>query len=122
MKVWIFTPGGEACGTCQGMQGIYEHQPGRPHPNCQCDISSFDRDGLHCHHEGEREIHNEGSTIRVVQHFTVDCCCDGDVDGDDHEVEIYIERTEDWERIAATVDAAIDGVEGDCDMADCPIV
>jgi hypothetical protein len=105
------------------MQGVYEDPPGRPHPNCNCEITEFDRDGLHCHHEGEREIFNEaGGAVRVVQHFSVDCCCDGEGDGEDNTVEIPIESNEDWDTIARQVDAAIDGVEGDCAMEDCLIV
>jgi hypothetical protein len=105
------------------MEGIYEAPPSRPHANCHCQITDFDRDGLHCHHVGEREIFNEaGGGIRVVQHFSVDCCCDGDGDGEDNTVEIPIERNEDWDRIARQVDEAIDGVESDCAMEDCPIV
>lgn len=124
MKVYLFIPGGEACGTCQGMQGVYESEPGRPHANCGCQITSFDRDGLHCHHEGEREIFNSaGGGIRVVQHFTVSCCCDAGESGEvtEGEVEIEIERDEDWGSIAGRVGAAIDGVEAECNGFDCPI-
>ncbi|PQJ73153.1 hypothetical protein [Polaribacter butkevichii] len=36
---WVFNPDGEGCGTCQDASGqIYDTEPDRPHPNCECEI------------------------------------------------------------------------------------
>jgi hypothetical protein len=87
------------CARCDAMEGYYDQEPPRPHPNCQCQITAIQSIGSHhgiSHQYWYDWLSDEklGDSI-VIMHYQiiVDCCTSGRIvevgpEGDPTEVEL----------------------------------
>ena len=122
-QLYQFQAGGEACGTCAGMDGQVSEGPmGLPHDGCRCQVvplsAGEDCPTYESQNVGTERYGPHGASARMYFEITV-TCCDGSTIGETLEVDLGVEpgdrsldeEIEEWD---AEVDAAAEDLASGC--------
>ena len=111
----------DGCAVCMGLEGHWDAEPGRPHPNCDCeifeDVEALEPGWCWGEIEGGPEVLTQ--PLRIITYFSASKVCpDGQEVTEYFEIEEtvdeYIERIDDPAVWDAAYDAMLDRIYDLC--------